>query len=112
VEVASFDGELAPVRETSAATLGAPIVRLALRALRPPLPVEVFERAGCIRYIRGSDFGGYVMRRAGPWRLRGEWWTSEPYAREYYDVELDDGGMYRIYRDVRSQRWLADGVYD
>jgi len=59
---------------------------------------------------------------AGPWRVCGEWWTSDPYDREYYDVELTDGGLYRIYRegeregaregDGGKRRWLADGMYD
>jgi hypothetical protein len=53
-----------------------------------------------------------VVQWAGPWRLRGEWWTADPYAREYYDVELTDCAVYRVYRDARQGRWLADGVYD
>ncbi len=89
-----------------------PVVRLALRAFRPPVPLEVFENRAFIDCVRGRGFGGRVVRWAGPWRVRGEWWTAEPYAREYYDVELSDGGVYRIYRDARSGRWSADGVYD
>ena len=27
-------------------------------------------------------------------------------------VELSDGGVYRIFRDRRSENWFADGVYD
>jgi protein ImuB len=86
--------------------------RIALRAFRPPATIEVFESAGRLDYVRGPGFGGRVVHLAGPWRLRGEWWTSDPYAREYYDVELSDGALYRIFRDGRSRRWLADGMYD
>jgi protein ImuB len=88
------------------------VVRLALRAFRPPVPLEVFENRGTLDYVRGNGFGGRVVHWAGPWRLRGEWWTADPYAREYYDVELSDGGVYRLYRDARSSSWLADGMYD
>jgi protein ImuB len=88
------------------------IVRLALRAFRPPVPLEVFENRGALDYVRGQGFGGRVVHWAGPWRLRGEWWTTDPYAREYYDVELTDGGVYRVYRDAHAGRWLADGIYD
>ena len=121
VEVARFEGLSTPKQETSAGALASirdrganerMVVHLALRAFRPPVALEVFERAGGLDYVRGGGFGGRVVRRAGPWRLRGEWWTADPYAREYYDVELSDGGVYRIYRDVRLQCWLADGVYD
>ena len=76
------------------------------------MPLEVFERAGSLDYVRGRGFGGRVVHRAGPWRLRGEWWSADPYVREYYDVELSDGGVYRIYRDLRLRQWMADGVYD
>jgi protein ImuB len=85
---------------------------LALRAFRPPVSLEVFESRGRLDYVRGDGFGGRVVHWGGPWRVRGEWWTDDPYAREYYDVELTDGGVYRIHRDVRSGCWLADGVYD
>ena len=85
---------------------------MALRAFRPPVPLEVFECKGRLDYVRGRGFGGRVVHWAGPWRLRGEWWAADPYAREYYDVELSDGGVYRVYRDARSKCWLADGMYD
>jgi hypothetical protein len=49
---------------------------------------------------------------AGPWRLATEWWTDAPCARDYYDLELSDGGLYRCYRERPSGAWFADGVYD
>ena len=33
-------------------------------------------------------------------------------AREYWDVELDGAGLFRIYRDATTGDWSADGVYD
>jgi protein ImuB len=90
----------------------AEVVRVALRAFRPPVPLEVFESAGHLDYVRGAGLGGRVVHLAGPWRLRGEWWSADPYAREYYDIELSDGGVYRIYRDGRTGHWKADGLYD
>jgi protein ImuB len=88
------------------------IARVALRAFRPPAALEVFESGGRLDYVRGRGFGGRVVHLAGPWHVRGEWWTVDPYAREYYDIELSDGGVYRIYRDGRTGSWNADGVYD
>jgi protein ImuB len=108
IAVAPFSGRSAPPLQSAL-----PIVaRVALRAFRPPLPLEVFESAGRLDYVRGPVLGGRVVHLAGPWRLHGEWWAADSYAREYYDVELSDGGVYRIYRDARIRRWLADGVYD
>ena len=54
--------------------------RVALRAFRPPVSLEVFESGGRLEYVRGRGFGGRVVHLAGPWRLRGEWWTADPYA--------------------------------
>lgn len=88
------------------------VVRLALRVFRPAVDLDVFEGRKFLEYVRGPGFGGGVVHWAGPWRVRGEWWTDDPFAREYYDVELTDGGIYRMYRNARSGRWLADGVYD
>lgn len=93
-------------------TAAATETRIALRAFRPPATLEVFESAGNLEYVRGRGFGGRVVHVAGPWRLRGEWWTADPYDREYYDVELSDGALYRIFRDGRTRQWLADGMYD
>ena len=107
-EAMSSDGRPIPDARSSAG----PVIRLALRAFRPAVELEVFESAGQLDYVRGRGLGGRVVQWAGPWRLRGEWWTTDPFAREYYDVELTDGGVYRIFRDVRERRWLADGVYD
>ena len=87
-------------------------VHMALRAFRPAVDLEVYESRGRLEYVRGRGFGGRVVHAAGPWRVRGEWWTDDAYAREYYDVELSDGGVYRIYRDARHACWRADGVYD
>lgn len=116
IEVGTFsgdgrDGGSVPALEPDAVGAGV-VIRLALRAFRPVIPVEVFESRGQLDFVRGQGFGGRVVQWAGPRRLRGEWWTAEPFAREYYDVELTDGGVYRIYRDVRRRCWIADGVYD
>ncbi len=49
---------------------------------------------------------------AGPWRIEEGWWSDVPVAREYWDVELDAAGLFRIYRDLATGDWSADGVYD
>jgi hypothetical protein len=53
-----------------------------------------------------------VVTVAGPWRIAAEWWSDAPCARDYYDLELTDGGLYRCYRERSSGAWFADGVYD
>jgi protein ImuB len=55
---------------------------------------------------------GAVRVAAGPWSLEEGWWTDSAADRDYWDVELSDGGLYRIYRARSGGAWFADGVYD
>ena len=34
------------------------------------------------------------------------------FLRDYYELALDDGGVYRVFCDLNSERWFVDGVYD
>jgi protein ImuB len=53
-----------------------------------------------------------VVSAAGPWRVQGEWWHDGAFARDYYDVQLSDGVLYRLYFDRRQEGWFVDGLYD
>jgi hypothetical protein len=55
---------------------------------------------------------GLVRVAAGPWTLEDGWWSDQPVERDYWDVELSGGGLYRVYRDRTSGDWFADGMYD
>jgi hypothetical protein len=69
-------------------------------------PVTREDTAGRLRVA------GRVKVAAGPWGLEDEWWTPNPTGRDYWDVELTTGGIYRIFRDRASSAWYVDGVYD
>ena len=55
---------------------------------------------------------GPVRIASGPWTMEEGWWSDSPTSREYWDLELVRGGIYRVYRDRRDGRWFADAVYD
>jgi protein ImuB len=38
--------------------------------------------------------------------------SAAGFVRDYYELALDDGGVYRVFRDARAHRWFVDGVYD
>jgi protein ImuB len=61
---------------------------------------------------RPPRIAGRVRVAAGPWSVEEGWWGDEAVEREYWDVELEGGGIYRLFRDARSGAWFADGVYD
>jgi len=94
----------------------AQVTTLALRAFRPPAALEVVCDRGRPDFVRrsggGEKFGGRVVHLAGPWRLSGEWWRESSFSRDYYDAELSDGCVYRIYREQEGGEWFAAGVYD
>ena len=85
---------------------------LTVRALRPPRAVEIFADRGVPSYVRGDGLAGRVVEVAGPWRQTGEWWTETRFARDYYDLELSDGGLYRCFLDRTTRQWFVDGIYD
>ncbi len=55
---------------------------------------------------------GHVRIAAGPWSIAEGWWTESPIDRVYWDIELDHGDIYRVYRDRKTDQWFADGIYD
>jgi protein ImuB len=87
---------------------------LALRAVRPPQTVRVHggKLPVYVSLLRGDSEGGRVLNSAGPWRLFGEWWGEGRFARDYWDVELSDGGLYRLYHNLPDDSWYVDGIYD
>lgn len=107
---------------------------VAVRALRPPLPIEVLTdeveapvndsrrppaaRPDFIKTLAGEAgekrprIHGRVQVASGPWNLEEAWWAERATGRDYWDVELQAGELYRIFRDRRSDGWYADGVYD
>jgi protein ImuB len=78
------------------------------RVYRPPFPIEVTMRDDTIASLRGQDFEGSVDMTSGPWPIEEGWWRKDPAAREYWDVELERGGIYRLYRAANNAEWFAD----
>jgi protein ImuB len=100
---------------------------LAVRVLRPAVPLEVLVDVGpataaarplSLAPAPGSEaprrlkLRGRVRVASGPWGLEDEWWSESPAERDYWDVELTAGPLVRIYRERTSGDWYADGVYD
>jgi len=111
---------------------------LAVRTFRPPIPIEVTTREAegddvqiaSIRSIADSappspapnarnrieagakvEIGGTVRICSGPWRIEEGWWSDRPDIREYWDVELERGGVYRVFRGGATE-WFVDARYE
>jgi len=107
---------------------------MAVRVLRPAVELEVLTsgdngslRLESIRSIvttattsatparpgfKPLEISGTVRIASGPWNLEEAWWTDLPAEREYWDVELMQGGIYRVFRTRDPETWFSDGVYD
>ena len=88
--------------------------RLALRKRRPPCPAQVWcaEHGRPVRVISPIAGSGPVIASAGPWHIAGDWWTSEPWDRHEWDVEIQSLGVFRIFQLTLEGRWFVDGSYD
>lgn len=101
-------GEAAPsarLREDPPPGQGIP-----LRRFRPPPSASITLDDGRPARIASDPVTGAIIRSAGPYRLSGAWWDARRWEIEEWDVELADGGLFRLGR--RQARWTVEGLYD
>ncbi len=94
---------------------------------RPPKaslerPTRLFSQAATLEAELGSA-GMIVSARllgkrrkatavAGPERLAGDWWSREPYGRDYYRIQFEGLGPVWVFRDERDGRFYLQGMFD
>ncbi|HET6862313.1 MAG TPA: hypothetical protein VFH91_04675 [Pyrinomonadaceae bacterium] len=99
--------------------------RVGFRMFRPPLRAVVQSERGWPAQIsawgKQRSVYGKVVRLAGPWRTTGDWWRTDRWARDEWDVALEPAtknqtsetqSLYRIYRELNSGVWFVEGNYD
>jgi protein ImuB len=90
----------------------------ALRIFRPPAAVTVTVYEGrpiFISCLKRKETCGEILWAAGPWRSSGDWWEQEGWARDEWDIAVQEKtsiGLYRLVRDLLAGRWLLEGTYD
>ncbi|MCC5805989.1 MAG: hypothetical protein JJU00_06635 [Opitutales bacterium] len=89
---------------TAAARRGPP-----WRCFRPPRRILVWCAEGVPAVVEAGGVSSPVRACRGPWATSGEWWTASPWDREAWDVELEGGGLCRVYRE--DGEWFMEGVY-
>lgn len=86
-------------------------MRLAFRYFHPVLKARVELARGTPRRVFAQQIYGNVLQAAGPWRTSGDWWR-DPWDRDEWDIELNDGGLYRLCLLRPPQQWILEGAYD
>ncbi len=73
-----------------------------------PCPIQVTTaRDGLPRAIVWRERLREVRRVHELWRERKQWW-GQPIERDYFRLELDDGQMRVVFREVQGNRWLLE----
>jgi protein ImuB len=83
---------------------------LPLRRCRPAPPARVVIQRGRPFGLASEIATGAVTCCAGPYRLSGTWWDPRGWEIEEWDVQLEDGAMFRLAR--RGRRWTVEGCYE
>jgi protein ImuB len=90
----------------------------ALRLFRPLLRATVtLENGELARVVclKKKEVQGNVLWKTGPWRSSGDWWEREAWARDEWDIALqnaDSVALYRLVHDLLGGSWFVEGTYD
>jgi len=99
-------------KSTTEAEIAPTSLQSAFRIFRPARSAVVQVKEDRPAHVAASGIRGEVAISSGPWRSSGEWWADTCWARDEWDIELREGGIYRIYFRLDTRNWLIDGVYD
>jgi protein ImuB len=83
---------------------------LPLQRFRPAIPSSVRVKNGSPAIVESPAVCGTIRNCAGPYRLSGNWWDSERWQQEEWDVALTKGGLYRLSR--HGTIWKIEGCYE
>jgi protein ImuB len=83
-----------------------------LRIVDPPAPLRLEEETGRVVCFTGTGLRCQVARISQPYRLSGEWWTENEYARDYYVVLASDGRLLWVFRTLERGEWFVHGEFD
>ena len=83
---------------------------IALRRFRPAVSASVFLSEDIPAHLRSANVNGKVAEQRGPYLASGNWWDETAWAREEWDLQLENGALIRCHQS--RERWATDGIYD
>jgi len=89
---------------------------VALRRCRPPLDLSVQQEGQRLTAFSLQGKRYTVQEAYGPWRKSGDWWTSEVWSHEEWDVRATDKAedtlLCLISHDLLRHHWQLEALYD
>ena len=83
------------------------------RRFRPPTPANVELQSGYLAYLWTPTIQSNIAAAEGPYRISGDWWeTARAWQHEEWDIELADGGLYRLTHDLQTDTWHLERDHD
>jgi protein ImuB len=90
--------------------------RMALRRMRPPVPVRVVVLNRRPTAFRDRERSFQIQAAYGPWRSSGAWWSGDDWNAEEWDVlAAAYGGATMaclLVRDPARNEWRLEALYD
>src|ERR1700730_1818177 len=85
-----------------------------LRRYRPGIVARVELNDGKPVLMQSNLISGRILEVRGPWKVSGNWWDRTRWETMEWDIELDNGGLYRIGQKTANtpETWEVVGVYD
>jgi hypothetical protein len=80
------------------------------RLIVPPTAVDVTLDHGRAPIAISGAFNGSIEPIAR-WKVETSWW-DRPVVREYWRAVLNNTVLCELYRDVTSNEWFVERVYD
>ncbi|RMG03094.1 MAG: hypothetical protein D6741_02745 [Planctomycetota bacterium] len=84
-----------------------------LRLLESPVPIfPAAPQHAPPRFVRIDGRTHRIVRWWGPERIETGWWRNSGIARDYFQLETEDGCRLWVFRDLKTQRWFRHGWFD
>jgi len=91
-------------------------MRIALRRMRPPVPVRVAMRNQKPATFRSIESSFDVIDAYGPWKTAGCWWSTDEWNLEEWDVLAADSTGKSVacllVHDCTQKEWRLEAHYD
>jgi len=92
------------------------VPRMALRRMRPAIPIRVMQREAVPAEFRDGQNRYEVTSSYGPWRTSGCWWSEDNWDLEEWDVlaKRNDGASVAclLVCDRARNEWRLEAFYD